>query len=103
MFARRDQQNIVDARQHQNRQWVIHHRLVVDCQKLLVDGERRRIKPGARPAGENDALHGMSFMASNRSIVSSRAWRQGRNLTPNSHTTAAQSSLVSAARTAGVG
>src|ERR1700738_3406215 len=103
MLARRDEQDITDSRQHENRQWVIDHRLVVDCQELLVDGECRRIKSGARATGENDALHGMPLLLSKRSIVSARAGRHGRGSTPNSRTTAAQSSLVSAARTAGVG
>ena len=103
MLARRDQQNIADSRQHQHRQRVVDHRLVVDRQQLLVDGERRRIEPRARAAGENDALHGMSLLLSKRSIVSASACRHGRGSTPNARTIAVQSSLVSAARTAGVG
>src|SRR5262249_55558470 len=103
MLARRDQQDIADSRQHKNRQWVVDHRFVVDCQKLLVDGDRRRIKPGARATGKNDALHHMLFLLSKRPIVSARACRHGRSSMPNSRTTAAQSSLVSVARSAGVG
>src|SRR5262249_44680724 len=94
---------IADSCQHENRQWVVDHRFVVDCQKLLVDGERRRIKPGARATGENDALHHMLFLLSKRPIVSARACRHGRSSMPNSRTTAAQSSLVAVARSAGVG
>src|ERR1700730_13347837 len=103
MLARRDQQNIADSGQHENRQRVVDHRLVVDCQELFVYGECRRIKSGPRATRENDALHGMPLLLSKRSIVSARAGRHGRGSTPNSRTTAAQSSLVSAARTAGVG
>ena len=99
MLARRDQQDIADARQHQHRQRVVDHRLVVDRQQLLVDGERRRIEPRARAAGENDALHGMSLLVSKRSIVSASASRHGRGAMPNARAIAVQSSRVSAART----
>ena len=67
MLARRNQQDVADAGQHQHRQRIIDHRLVVDRQQLLVDGERRRIKPRARAAGENNALHVMSLLVSKRS------------------------------------
>src|SRR5215471_15758967 len=102
MLACRDEQDIADSRQHENGQWIVDHRLVVVCQKLLVDGEGRRIKPSARATGENNALHGMSLLLSKRLIVSPRACRHGRGSMPKSRRTAAQSSLVSAARTADV-
>ena len=73
VLARRDQQDIANSRQHQHRQRVVDHRLVVDRQQLLVDRERGRIEPRARAAGENDTLHGMSFLVSRRSIVSASA------------------------------
>src|SRR5262249_11822757 len=103
MLARRDQQDVADTREHQDRQRVVDHRLVVECQQLLVDGERRRIKPCTQATGENDALHGVPLLSGKRWIVSWRANCHGRSSIPNARTTAVQSSLVSAARTAGVG
>ena len=78
VLARRNQQDVADSCQHQHRQRIVDHRLVVDRQQLLVDGERGRIEPRARAAGENDALHGMSLLVSRRSIVSASASRHGR-------------------------
>src|ERR1700730_2419305 len=70
MLGRRDEQDVADTRQHQNRQRVIDHRFVVDREDLLVDGESRGVEPRARTSGENDTLHGKSLLASKRSIVS---------------------------------
>ena len=44
VLGRRDQQDVADARQHQRRERVVDHRLVVDRQQLLRDGAA---SPGA--------------------------------------------------------
>src|SRR2546430_11481409 len=103
MLARRDQQNVADPRKHQHRKRVVDHRLIVDREQLLVDGERRRVEPRARAAGKDDTLHAMALFGSKRSIVSASARRHGGGLIPNVRAAAVQSSLVSAARTAGLG
>jgi len=57
VVGRRDDQDVADAGQHQHRQGVVHHRLVVHRQQLLAQGQRGRVKPRARAAGENDPFH----------------------------------------------
>jgi hypothetical protein len=56
---RRDDEDLADAGQHQHRQRVVDHRLVVDRQQLLGDALRDRVQTRAGAAGENDALHGV--------------------------------------------
>ena len=56
VLRRRDQQDVADARQHEHRERIVDHRLVVDGQQLLADGPGDRIEPRARSAGENDSL-----------------------------------------------
>ena len=57
-IARRgDDENLADARQHQHRERIVDHRLVVDRQHLLGDDLRHRMQPGAGAAGQNDAAH----------------------------------------------
>jgi hypothetical protein len=51
-----NQQDVADPRQHQRGQRVVHHRLVVYRQQLLGDRLGDGIQPGARAAGEDDAL-----------------------------------------------
>ena len=55
-----------DAGQHQRRQRVVHHRLVVDRHELLADGARQRMQPRSRSAGENDALQHQHAMPSTK-------------------------------------
>ena len=55
VLGRRDDQDLAHPGQHEHRERVIDHRLVVDRQKLLGDRERQRMQPRARPAGEDDA------------------------------------------------
>ena len=57
ILRRRDDQDVADARQHQRRQRVVDHRLVVDRQQLLGDDERQRMEAGAGPAGEEYPFH----------------------------------------------
>ena len=52
-----DDQDVPDARQHEGRQRVVDHGLVVDRQQLLGGHERERVQAGAGPAGEDDAFH----------------------------------------------
>ena len=54
---RGDDQDVPDARQHEGRQRVVDHGLVVDRQQLLGGHERERVQARAGPAGEDDALH----------------------------------------------
>ena len=53
----RDDEDLADAREHQHRQRVVDHRLVVDGQQLLRRGERDRMQTRAGAAGEDDAFH----------------------------------------------
>lgn len=52
-----DDQDVPDARQHEGRQRVVDHGLVVDRQQLLGGHERERVQARAGPAGEDDAFH----------------------------------------------
>ena len=55
-MRRRDDQDVSNPRQHQRRQRVVHHRLVVDRHELLADRPRQRMQPRPRAAGEDDAF-----------------------------------------------
>ena len=54
-----DDQDVADAGQHQARQRVVDHRLVVDGQQLLGHSLRHRVQPGAGTSGKDDAFHGI--------------------------------------------
>ena len=58
---RRDDQDFANAGQHQRRQRIIDHRLVVDRQQLLGDDQGHRMQPRAGAAGQDDALHAVSL------------------------------------------
>ena len=66
---RRDDQNIPHPRQHQGRQRIIHHRLVVDGEQLLAEREGGRVEAGAVAAGQNDPLHRLSAPTSSWSTA----------------------------------
>ena len=53
----RDDQDVLDARQHQRAERVVDHRLVVDRHHLLADTHRDRVQPGAASAGQDDSAH----------------------------------------------
>ena len=53
----RDDEDVLDARQHEGGQRVVDHGLVVDRQQLLGGHERERVQARAGPAGEDDAFH----------------------------------------------
>ena len=57
VLRRRDDEDILDAGQHQGGQGVIDHGLVVDRQQLFAGDHGQRVKPGAGAAGENNAFH----------------------------------------------
>ena len=50
-------QRLADPGEHDDRQRIIDHRLVVDRNQLLGDSESDRMQPGARAASQNDAFH----------------------------------------------
>ena len=54
---RGDDQDVLDARQHERGQRVVDHGLVVDRQQLLGGHERERVQARAGTAGEDDAFH----------------------------------------------
>ena len=56
ILRRGDDQHVADLGQHQRRQRIVDHRLVVDRQQLLRRHQRERMQPRAGAAGENDAL-----------------------------------------------
>ena len=55
----RDDQDILNARQHKGGQRIVDHRLVVDRQQLFAGDHGQRIKPGAGTAGQNNAFHNL--------------------------------------------
>ena len=57
LVRRGDHQDLADTRQHERRQRVVDHRLVVHGQQLLAHRERERMQPRAGAAGQDDPLH----------------------------------------------
>ena len=57
--------------EHQHRDRIVDHRLVVDRQELLVDRERHRMEARSRAAGEHDTLHDALFAFALRASASS--------------------------------
>ena len=57
VLRRGDDQDVPDAREHQGRDRIIHHRLVEDREQLLADALGNRIEAGAGAPRENDAFH----------------------------------------------
>ncbi len=53
----RDDEDVADAREHQRRQRVVDHRLVVHRDELLGDAEGDRVQTRAGSPGKNDAAH----------------------------------------------
>ena len=106
----RDDEDLPYPRQHEGRQRIVDHRLVVDRQELLADGQGYRVEPGARAAGQDDALHvRVSRIALSPSIghssssTSGKASRQGRSRRPKHCSSLVQSRRELAGRCAGVG
>ena len=59
---RRDDEDVADARHHEDRERVVDHGLVVDRQQLLAGHERERVQARARSAREDDAFHAKPFL-----------------------------------------
>ena len=57
LMRRGNDQHVPYAREHQRRQRVVHHRLVVDGDELLAHAMRHRMQPRSGAPGENDAFH----------------------------------------------
>ena len=64
IFRRGYDQDFPNPRQHQCRQGIVDHRLVVDGEQMLADGIGDRIKAGAAPARQDDSLHFASLSRS---------------------------------------
>ncbi|MNI29947.1 hypothetical protein D3C73_837760 [compost metagenome] len=66
-----DQQDFLDAGEHQDRDRVVDHRLVVDRQQLFGHAQRDRVQTRARTTGQHNSLHhainSLVLMAPNRS------------------------------------
>ena len=58
---RRDDEDVADARHHEDGKRVVDHGLVVDRQQLLTGHESERVQAGARSAREDDAFHAKPF------------------------------------------
>ena len=61
VMGRGNDENFANARQHQDTERVVDHRLVVDRHELLADGQRQRMQPCPGAARENNTLHGGSI------------------------------------------
>lgn len=66
-FRRGNDQDFAYAGEHQDRQGIEDHWLVIDRQKLLVHGERHWMEARARTTGKNDTLHIPPFKQPGRS------------------------------------
>src|SRR6267378_5721888 len=71
----RDDQDVANAGEHQRRERVIHHRLVVDRKKLLRDDLRHWVETRSCPAGEDDALHAARLATASLHALLSRYQR----------------------------
>ena len=58
ILRRADDQHLAYAGQHEGAERVIDHRLVIDRQQLLADGQRGRVQAGAGAASKDDAFAG---------------------------------------------
>lgn len=56
VLRRRDHEDVADAREHQGRQRIVDHRLVVDRHELLRHRDRQRIEARARAARQDNSL-----------------------------------------------
>ena len=57
ILGRGDDQNIPDTRQHQRRERIINHGLIIDGQELLGCDHRQRIQPRSASSCKNDTFH----------------------------------------------
>ena len=66
----RDDQDILNARQHKGGQRIVDHGLVVDRQQLLAGDHGQGIEPCAGTAGENNAFHTCALLFSYKKMCS---------------------------------
>jgi hypothetical protein len=57
VFSSGNQQDFVNTGIHESLDRVIHHRLVVDWQQMLVRHSRERIQPASRATRKHNAFH----------------------------------------------
>jgi hypothetical protein len=57
VLGRGDDQNVLDAREHEGGHRIVDHRLVIDGHQLLGRAEGDGIESCAGPAGQNDSAH----------------------------------------------
>jgi len=57
VVGRGDDENLRDAGQHEHRERIVDHRLVVHRQQLFGDHTRDGVQARARTAGQDNALH----------------------------------------------
>jgi hypothetical protein len=74
ILGRGDDQNLTRPRQHQRRERIIDHRLVVDRQQLLRCRQRHGMEPGAGTPGQNYAAHIVSLRMTQQPV---HAYGQG--------------------------
>lgn len=53
---RRDHEDVPDAREHQCRQWIVDHRLVIDRHELLRHRDRQWVEPRPRATRQDNSL-----------------------------------------------
>ena len=75
---RRDDQDFPNSGYHQDAERVIDHRLVIDRQQLLRNGDCNRIQPGAASASKNN-----TFQVGSPSSVH-EAWKENLSRKPSS-------------------
>src|ERR1700752_512308 len=72
-----DDEDVADAGDHQRRQRIVDHRLVVHGQQLLGRAHGDRIQPRARSAGQDDATHQPARSLSVSSVAANAVARSG--------------------------
>ncbi len=64
-------QDLANSGDHQHRQRIVDHRLVVDRKQLFGDRQRQRVETRAGPSGQNYAFHALPPFAINASTGAS--------------------------------
>ena len=72
VVRRRDQEDVANPGQHQRREGIINHRLVVDREQLLRDRQRHRVEPRAGPTGKHDPLQRIEWGLAQRAACGCR-------------------------------
>ena len=57
VFGGGDDEDVADAGEHEGREGVVDHRLVVDGEELLGDGLGDGVEAGSGASGEDDSFH----------------------------------------------